>query len=162
MKKKKKLTNSYCEIFVVWLLQATNNMQLQHGRNGGTRPRLLPLEQRSEFAMLRVWFLQSWSSWRHQERLAQTLCPQHYHACDSHWHLFNWVLCFSEHQKSRNGLPVWRKPDEAGPTQMGLLLVSLTLEHINILFASIFTLFIRKMLFITTTNAIILLVVAVY
>jgi len=111
--------------YAVWMLQATNCLHLQHGNNDDdARPWLLQVEQCPQFALLWVWFLQSWCAWRHKRELAQALGSHCHHACASHRNLFHWVLCFQKHKKSRNGLSLWWKQDDQSSTQMGLLLVS--------------------------------------
>lgn len=89
------------------MLQATNNMQLQHGNTGNTGPGLLPVEQRAEPSVLRVRFVQGGRARGHPEGLAQALRPQHRHACLTHWHLLNWLLCLPKHQEGTNGLSIW-------------------------------------------------------
>ena len=110
-------------LYKVGLLQATNIMQLCHGNDDDPRRGLLPMEQRPEFAVLRVRFVQGRGAGTHKKRLAQALSSQHCDAGLAHWHLLNWMLCFQKHKKIRNRLPIRRKPDVQSPTQMGFLLV---------------------------------------
>ncbi|RVW84288.1 hypothetical protein CK203_036599 [Vitis vinifera] len=107
-------------LYKVGLLQATNIMQLCHGNDDDPRRGLLPMEQRPEFAVLRVRFVQGRGAGTHKKRLAQALSSQHCDAGLAHWYLLNWMLCFQKHEKIRNRLPIRRKPDVQSPTPDGI------------------------------------------
>ena len=82
----------------VWLLQATNIMQLWND-DDGTRRRLLQVEQRPRDAVLRVRFLQSRGAGECEKGLAQAVSTEYSDDNCSHWHLFDWLLCIPQHQE---------------------------------------------------------------
>ncbi|RVW67398.1 Tetraspanin-6 [Vitis vinifera] len=88
----------------VGLLQATNIMQLCHGNDDDPRRGLLPMEQRPEFAVLRVRFVQGRGAGTHKKRLAQALSSQHCDAGLAHWYLLNWML-FRNTRRSETDYP---------------------------------------------------------
>ncbi|KAK6136224.1 hypothetical protein DH2020_030056 [Rehmannia glutinosa] len=101
------LTAPYIPVtHIVGLLQAPNGVQLRGGDDGGAGPRLLPLEQRADGALLRVRLLQGRRARRRPPELAQAVGPQHRDGGDSHRNILHWLLRLSERQESRDRLSV--------------------------------------------------------